>query len=96
MAEGPSRVIRSAEKFGELKKGEILVCPYTDPSWTPLFALASAVVADTGGPLSHAAIVAREYGIPAVLGTKIGTYNFKNGERLIVDGGKGIVISKEL
>lgn len=96
LAEGPARIIRSAEEFGELKKGEILVCPYTDPSWTPLFALASAVVADTGGPLSHAAIVAREYGIPAVLGTKIGTHNFRNRERLIVDGTNGIVISKGL
>jgi len=96
LAEGPARIIRSAEEFGELRKGEIIVCPYTDPSWTPLFVLASAVVADTGGPLSHAAIVAREYGIPAVLGTKIGTENFKNGERLIVDGTKGIVISKGL
>ncbi len=94
LAEGPARIIRSAKEFGELRKGEILVCPYTDPSWTPLFALAAAVVADTGGPLSHAAIVAREYGIPAVLGTKIGIHTFKDGERLIVNGTKGIVISK--
>lgn len=65
------------------------MCPYTDPTWTPLFSLAAAVVSDTGGPLSHAAIVAREYGIPAVLGTGNGTSRLKDGERVLVNGSDG-------
>ncbi|MCO5387560.1 MAG: PEP-utilizing enzyme [Desulfosporosinus sp.] len=83
MAKGPVRIITGVSDFGKLKKGDILVCPYTDPTWTPLFGMVAAVVADTGGPLSHAAIVAREYGIPAVLGTKVGT-NFSEKERLFL------------
>lgn len=64
------------EDFGKLNKGDILICSCTSPEWTPLFSLASAVVSDTGGALSHAAIVAREYGIPAVLGTGNATTKF--------------------
>ncbi|MBI5504107.1 MAG: hypothetical protein HY899_04875 [Deltaproteobacteria bacterium] len=71
--------------------GAVLVCPFTDPAWTPLFALASAVVADTGGPLSHAAIVAREYGIPAVLGVQNGTLELRDGDLVHVDGRAGTV-----
>ncbi|WP_459930563.1 PEP-utilizing enzyme [Desulfosporosinus burensis] len=69
----------------------ILVCPYTDPTWTPLFGMVAAVVADTGGPLSHAAIVAREYSIPAVLGTKVGTKFFQEDEVILVNGEDGSV-----
>jgi len=68
------------------------VCQYTDPSWTPLFALAAAVVADTGGQLSHAAIVAREYGVPAVMGTHTATHSLSEGELVTVDGGRGTVV----
>lgn len=89
-ATGTARVIRSPEEFHRLQPGDILVCPYTDPTWTPLFALAAAVVADTGGPLSHAAIVAREYGIPAVLGVGHAT-NLPEGATLLVDGTVGTV-----
>ncbi len=89
-ATGIARVIRSPEEFHRLQAGEVLVCPYTDPTWTPLFALASAVVADTGGPLSHAAIVAREYGIPAVLGVP-GATSLPDGATLLVDGSNGTV-----
>lgn len=92
IAEGPVRIITSVEDFKKLKQGEILVCQYTDPAWTPLFGIAAAVVADTGSPLSHAAIVAREYEIPAVLGTKVGTSLLKDGELIIVDGSAGKVI----
>lgn len=94
LAEGPVRVIMNVNDFGKLEKGDILVCPYTDPTWTPLFGIASAVVADTGGPLSHAAIVAREYGIPAVLGTKLATSFFIAGEIVVVDGSAGTVYKK--
>ncbi len=89
-ATGTARVIRSPEEFHRLQPGDILVCPYTDPTWTPLFALAAAVVADTGGPLSHAAIVAREYGIPAVLGVGHAT-SLPEGATLLVDGTGGTV-----
>jgi len=91
MAKGPVRIITGVSDFGKLKKGDILVCPYTDPTWTPLFGMVAAVVADTGGPLSHAAIVAREYGIPAVLGTKVGTNFFREGEVILVNGEEGLV-----
>ncbi|HBV88654.1 MAG TPA: hypothetical protein DEF42_18900 [Desulfosporosinus sp.] len=91
MAKGPVRIITGVSDFGKLKKGDILVCPYTDPTWTPLFGMVAAVVADTGGPLSHAAIVAREYGIPAVLGTKVGTKFFQEGEVILVNGEDGSV-----
>ena len=74
-----------------MKKGDILVCELTDPEWTPLFALASAVVADTGSSLSHAAIVAREFGIPAVLGVGFATSKFRDGDTIKVDGDKGVV-----
>lgn len=90
-AEGPVRVVRGVQDFARLQAGDVLVCPYTDPTWTPLFGLAAAVVADTGGPLSHAAIVAREYGIPAVLGTEVGTTELGDGEGVVVDGGAGVV-----
>jgi len=85
-AEGTVKVINGPAEFDKLQSGDVLVCPYTDPAWTPLFTLASAVVSDTGGPLSHAAIVAREYGIPAVLGTQTATSQFKDGDHVSVDG----------
>lgn len=89
-ATGTARVIHSPAEFHSLQPGDVLVCPFTDPAWTPLFALAVAVVADTGGPLSHAAIVAREYGIPAVLGVAHAT-SLPDGATLLVDGTSGAV-----
>ena len=86
---GPARVIRGPEEFYKMQKGDILVCPYTDPEWTPLFRLAAGVVADTGASLSHAAIVAREYGIPAVLGVGYATSKFSDGDMIAVNGTKG-------
>ena len=69
----PANVLRGPEDFGRMRPGEVLVAGITTPAWTPLFALASAVVTDVGRPLSHSSIVAREYGIPAVLGTGVAT-----------------------
>lgn len=89
---GPARIIRDSREFWRLVPGEVLVAPYTNPSWTPLFAIASAVVVDTGSIASHAAIVAREYGIPAVMGTGIATHRLHDGERIMVDGDHGIVV----
>ncbi|MGI5270095.1 PEP/pyruvate-binding domain-containing protein [Nonomuraea sp. CA-218870] len=90
-ATGPVTVVRDPSEFGKLRGGDVLVCPYTNPSWTPLFQRAAAVVVDTGGLASHAAIVAREYGIPAVMGTGDGTAALADGQRVTVDGDAGVV-----
>jgi rifampicin phosphotransferase len=91
VAEGPVRIVHDASEFGKLLPGEVLVAPYTNPAWTPLFQRAVAVVVDSGSPASHAAIVAREYGIPAVMATVTGTQTLHNGERIRVDGSQGLV-----
>jgi pyruvate,water dikinase len=91
VAEGPARVITSPSQLGEVRPGEVLVCPITAPSWAPLFSRIAAAVSDIGGIMSHAAIVSREYGLPAVVGTGFGTKTIKNGQRVRVDGTRGIV-----
>ncbi|WFR58555.1 PEP/pyruvate-binding domain-containing protein [Anaerocolumna sp. AGMB13025] len=88
---GRVRKIVSLQEFDKMQPEDILVCRYTDPSWTPLFVLAAAVVSDTGGPLSHSAIVAREYDIPAVLGCGNATEVLQDGQEIVVDGDKGVV-----
>ena len=90
-ATGLVRVIRDEREFWKLRRGEVLVAPYTNPAWTPLFALASAVVVDAGGTASHAAIVAREYGIPAVMGAGSATRRLRDGQRVLVNGERGRV-----
>ncbi|WP_199775277.1 PEP/pyruvate-binding domain-containing protein [Arthrobacter sp. PGP41] len=90
-ATGRVRIIRRPDEFGLLRSGEVLVCPYTNPSWTPLFQRAAAVVVDAGGIASHAAIVAREYGIPAVMATGSGTRDLQTGQLVLVDGTRGQV-----
>ncbi|MFG1696354.1 PEP/pyruvate-binding domain-containing protein [Nonomuraea sp. NPDC049309] len=90
-ATGPVKVIANPAEFGRLEPGDVLVCPYTNPSWTPLFQRAAAVVVDTGGAASHAAIVAREYGIPAVMGTGNGTAVLEEGMIVTVNGDTGAV-----
>jgi phosphohistidine swiveling domain-containing protein len=87
----PARVVNAPEDFAQMKAGEVLVAAITTPAWTPLFARAAAVVTDVGGPLSHGSIVAREYGIPAVLGTGAATKRIHNGQVITVDGSAGIV-----
>ena len=87
----PVKVIRDAADFAAFTEGAVLVCPYTNPSWTPLFQRAAAVVVDAGGPASHAAIVAREYGIPAIMGTAVGTEVLSDGQLVTVDGDTGRV-----
>ena len=91
VAEGPARVIFSADGIGELREGDILVAPLTAPSWAPVFGKIAATVTDVGGIMSHAAIVCREYGLPAVTGTAFGTKTIKTGQRLRVDGNAGTV-----
>jgi pyruvate,water dikinase len=91
MASGVARVLHGPEDFGQMKPGDVLVAPITTPAWTPLFAMASAIVTDIGGPLSHGSIVAREYGIPAVLGTGVATRRIQDGQTVTVDGSAGTV-----
>lgn len=74
-----------------LRAGEILVAPYTDPGWTPLFVHAAGLVCDVGGMMTHGSVIAREYGIPAVVGVGDGTRRLKSGQRLRIDGSRGIV-----
>jgi phosphohistidine swiveling domain-containing protein len=88
---GTARIISSISEAGRLQPGDILVAETTAPPWTPLFATVAAVVTDTGGVLSHCAVVAREYGIPAVVGTQTATVVIKDGDTIEVDGDAGIV-----
>jgi len=90
-ATGIARVIDGPEDFHKMRHGDILVASITTPAWTPLFVLASAIVTDIGGPLSHGSIVAREYGIPAVLGCGDATKRITSGQVITVDGSEGKV-----
>jgi len=91
VVEGPARVVLSVDQLHEVQEGEILVCSVTEPSWAPVFSRIRATVSDIGGMMSHAAIVAREYGIPAVLGTGSATKRIRTGQRIRVDGDAGTV-----
>jgi pyruvate, water dikinase len=91
VAEGTARVVLSVDELSTIQEGEILVCTITSPSWTPVFGKIRAAVSDIGGMMSHAAIVSREYGLPAVVGTGYATKNIKTGQRLRVDGNTGVV-----
>ncbi len=91
VVEGVARVVMSEAEFDSLMEGEVLVCQMTNPAWQVLYGKISAVVTDAGGTVSHPAVLAREYGIPAVVGTSVGTSTIKTGDRLRVDGNTGIV-----
>jgi pyruvate,water dikinase len=90
-AAGRVRVIRGPHQFAELEPGEILVAPLTAPAWTALFSVAAGVVTDVGSAASHASIIAREYGIPAVVGCGDATARLRTGIRVVIDGGTGNV-----
>ena len=90
-ATGQVRVVRSAEEFDALQPGEILVAPLTAPAWTPLFIRAAGVVTDVGGVAAHASVIAREFGIPAIVGTGDATRRLHTGMRVTIDGGTGTV-----
>ncbi len=85
-------MLGSLEEGSRLQPGEVIVAHSTDPSWTPLFLTAGAIVLEEGGPLSHAAIVAREFGVPAVLNVADAMAVIADGEELIVDGTQGEVL----
>jgi pyruvate,water dikinase len=91
VVEGVARVVRDVNDIGTVQQGEVLVCPVTAPSWAPVFPKIAAAVSDIGGMMSHAAIIAREYGLPAVVGTGDGTKQIKTGDRVRVDGDNGTV-----
>jgi pyruvate, water dikinase len=91
IAEGPACVVKSVEEIGRVRAGDILVCQITNPTWAPIFQKIAGAVSDIGGSMSHAAIVAREFGLPAVVGTGTATTRIKDGQRIRVDGGRGIV-----
>ncbi len=91
VVEGIAKVIRDIDDTQRLEKGDILVTRFTDPGWTPVFGTISGVVTQTGGVLSHAAVIAREYGIPAVLAVDEITSKLKDGQRVRLDGNRGHV-----
>jgi pyruvate,water dikinase len=89
--EGWARVVREAGDFRKLQKGDVLVAPTTSPAYNVILPMIGAVVTDRGGALSHSAIVAREFGIPAVVGTDQATCRIPDGARILVDGDRGFV-----
>jgi pyruvate,water dikinase len=92
IASGIVRVIRGPHEFDKLQRGDILVAPLTNPVWTPLFAIAGGIITQVGGILSHGAIVAREYGIPAVMAVPAATQLLQDGQSVTVDGSRGVVL----
>jgi pyruvate,water dikinase len=91
VASGPARVIRTLDEADKLQSGDVLVTRSTASAWTPLFATAAAIVTDAGGILSHCAVVAREYRLPAVVGTGTATTAIRDGQMVEVDGSAGVV-----
>jgi pyruvate,water dikinase len=91
VVEGPARYVRSLEEFDQVRKGEILVCQMTNPAWVVLFTKIVGLVTDAGGTVSHPAVVSREFGIPAVVGTSNATQRIKTGDRIRVNGSTGVV-----
>jgi pyruvate,water dikinase len=92
VARGPVRVVTGPEGFDGFQAGEVLVAQTTTPGWTPLFARAAAVVTDVGSVMAHASLVAREYGLPAVVGTGEATRKLRDGMLVTVDGSAGVVL----
>lgn len=94
-ATGTARTVRGPDDFARVGEGDVLICPYTDPAWTPLLRMVAGVVTETGGMLSHAAIVAREHGIPAVLGVPDVIERISDGVTVDVDGTTGTVTIRD-
>ena len=95
VATGRVRLVRHPSEAGNLLPGEVLVAPFTDVGWTPLFLVASAVVTELGGPLSHSCVVAREYGVPAVVNVKDAVRMLSDGQLVTVDGDRGVVVVEQ-
>jgi pyruvate,water dikinase len=90
-AQGPAKVVRDLSESGKVERGDILVAQFTDPGWTPLLEHVSGVVTEVGGVLSHAAVISREYGVPAVLSVRDVTRLLHDGVQVEVDGDRGQV-----
>jgi pyruvate,water dikinase len=88
---GVARIVRTLDEAAALQRGEILIAPVTDVGWTPYFSLIAGLVTDIGSAVSHGAVVAREYGLPAVVNTRIATRVFSTGDRVVLDGESGVV-----
>ena len=95
-ARGPARIVKGSADFGRVQPGDILVIPFSDVGWTPLFTRAAGIVAEAGGMLSHSSIVAREYGIPCVVSVTDATVAIPDGATLIVDGVSGLVLVEDV
>ena len=91
IVEGIARVVMTVDEFDEVRDGDILVCQMTNPAWVVLFTKIAGLVTDTGGTTSHPAVLAREFGIPAVIGTSVATKRISTGDRIRVDGTHGTV-----
>jgi len=91
VVEGIARVVMTVDEFDDVAEGDILVCQMTNPAWVVLFTRIAGLVTDTGGTTSHPAVLSREFGIPAVVGTSVATKRIRNGDRIRVDGSKGSV-----
>jgi phosphoenolpyruvate synthase/pyruvate phosphate dikinase len=91
VAEGPARVVDSPKEFDSVAHGDVLVCKMTNPAWVVVFTKVAGLVTDSGGVASHPAVLSREFGIPAVVGTSVATKRIETGDRLRVDGSAGTV-----
>ncbi|HYL40909.1 MAG TPA: PEP-utilizing enzyme, partial [Candidatus Binatus sp.] len=91
VVEGTARVVETIDEFDQVQDGDILVCQMTNPAWVVLFTKITGLVTDTGGTTSHPAVLSREFGIPAVIGTSTATHRISTGDRLRVDGSVGVV-----
>jgi pyruvate,water dikinase len=91
VVEGIARVVMTVDEFDDVAEGDILVCQMTNPAWVVLFTRIAGLVTDTGGTTSHPAVLSREFGIPAVVGTSVATKRIRTGDRIRVDGSKGSV-----
>ena len=91
VVEGTARVVRTVADFDQVSEGDILVCQMANPAWVVLFTKISGLVTDTGGTTSHPAVLAREFGVPAVVGVSEATYRINTGDRIRVDGDAGSV-----
>ena len=92
---GVARVVESIEELSQLEDNEILITSNTDPAWTAVFSKLGGLITETGGILSHGAVISREYRIPAVTAVKGATKIFKTGEEIVVDGNEGVIYKKE-
>jgi pyruvate,water dikinase len=89
--EGTARVVLTVDEFDQVRDGDVLVCQMTNPAWVVLFTKIAGLVTDAGGVAAHPAVVAREFGVPAVVGTSIATERIKTGDRVRVNGTSGVV-----